>query len=362
MAILGRRDFPTDGVEDYCTFLGEALRLHGIELEQARVPWAEKGWIGALRQLSRDSAGWRGRWVLLQYTALAWSRRGFAVGALAVLAILRRRGARVAVVFHDPVPFVANGLYGGMRSNLQTWVMRRLALRSDRAISALPTERMPWVRTDRLRRKIAMIPIGPNIPEISRCGADDRPRARIAPMIAVFGVTGRDRKTILREVSDIAHAVKHAAERASPLHLVVFGRGSEEAERPLREALRNVGVKISVLGLLPAERVAGLLADADVMLFVRGHLSSRRGSAIAGIACGLPVVAYAGAETGHPVTEAGVELVPEGDREALAVALARVIAEAALRHELQRRSVQAHAEYFSWNGIAQRLVAEVTKV
>ena len=180
--------------------------------------------------------------------------------------------------------------------------------------------------------------------------------------IAVFGVTGRDCKTILREVSDIAHAVTRTAARVSPLRLVVFGRGSEEAERPLREALRNVGVKISVLGLLSAERVAGLLADADVMLFVRGHLSSRRGSAIAGIACGLPVVAYAGAETGHPITEAGVELVPEGDREALAVALARVIAEDGLRRELQRRSLQAYAQYFSWNDIARRFVAEATKI
>ncbi len=362
VAILGRRDFPTDGVEDYCTFLGEALRRHGIDLEQMRVPWAEKGWIGALRQLSQESTGWRGRWVLLQYTALAWSRRGFPLGALVVLAILRRGGARVAVVFHDTLPFAARGFYGGMRNKLQTWVMRRLALHSDRAISVLPTERMPWVQADRLRRKIVTISIGANIPEISRGGAGERARAGIPPTIAVFGVTGRDRETILGEVTDIAHAVKRAAERASPLRLVVLGRGSKEAERPLREALRNVDVKISVLGLLPAERVACLLADADVMLFVRGCLSGRRGSAIAGIACGLPVVAYAGAETGLPVTEAGAELVPEGDREALAIALARVVADDGLRRELQRRSVRAHAKYFSWNGIAQQFAAEMTKI
>ena len=61
-----------------------------------------RGYIQELRQLRRECASWRGKWVLVQYTALGWSRRGFPFGALAVLVILRRGGARVAVVFHEP--------------------------------------------------------------------------------------------------------------------------------------------------------------------------------------------------------------------------------------------------------------------
>ena len=53
IALLGRQDKPTDGVEDYCLFLGRALASQGIELEQVRVRWGEIGWIGALRHLSR---------------------------------------------------------------------------------------------------------------------------------------------------------------------------------------------------------------------------------------------------------------------------------------------------------------------
>src|SRR5271170_4310028 len=100
IALLGRRDTPVDGVEDYCTFLGRALGARGIELKHARVPWMENGWIGGLRWLARECAAWRGQWVIVQYTALIWSRRGFPFLALAVLAVLRRAGARVAVVFH----------------------------------------------------------------------------------------------------------------------------------------------------------------------------------------------------------------------------------------------------------------------
>ena len=66
VALLGRRDTPVDGVEDYCAFLGEALARRGVEFTQARVDWFDRGWVGALRQLRRDAVGWRGRWVLLQ--------------------------------------------------------------------------------------------------------------------------------------------------------------------------------------------------------------------------------------------------------------------------------------------------------
>jgi glycosyltransferase involved in cell wall biosynthesis len=93
-----------------------------------------------------------------------------------------------------------------------------------------------------------------------------------------------------------------------------------------------------------------------VLLFVRGHVSSRRGSAIAVIACGLPIVGYRGAETGFPITNAGVLLVPQGNQEALAEALGRSLAEDGLRQQLCERSLAAQREHFSWGVIAGRLV------
>jgi len=217
---------------------------------------------------------------------------------------------------------------------------------------------MLWVRADHLKRKFVTVPIGANLPE-AKCGkVRERLQSSAHRTIAVFGVTGGAH--ISREVSDIAYAVSRASERASGLRVVVLGRGSPEAECSLREALRNTLVEVSVLGLLPAERVASVLADADVLLFVRRHLSARRGSAIAGIASGLPIVGYAGPETAFPVTEAGVELVPEGDREALAMSLSRIVTDDELRQELRRRSLRAHAEYFSWDRIAHLFVRELS--
>src|SRR6185437_10560871 len=85
IAMLGRRDTPVDGVEDYCTFLSEGLARRGVEMTRVRVNWTEQGWLGALRQLRRDSKEWREHWVLLQYTALGWSRHGFPIWAVIVL-------------------------------------------------------------------------------------------------------------------------------------------------------------------------------------------------------------------------------------------------------------------------------------
>jgi len=41
IALLERRDRPTDGVADYRTFLGRALERRGVRLEMARVAWDE---------------------------------------------------------------------------------------------------------------------------------------------------------------------------------------------------------------------------------------------------------------------------------------------------------------------------------
>jgi hypothetical protein len=45
IALLGRWDYPTDGVEDYCTYLGKALKERGVALQLVRVPWAEEGMV-----------------------------------------------------------------------------------------------------------------------------------------------------------------------------------------------------------------------------------------------------------------------------------------------------------------------------
>jgi glycosyltransferase involved in cell wall biosynthesis len=63
-------------------------------------------------------------------------------------------------------------------------------------------------------------------------------------------------------------------------------------------------------------------------------------------------VGYAGAAEGTPLAEAGIQLVPYGDRQALGVALERVLTDTNLRKELHERNLTAQRKYFSWDVIA----------
>jgi len=351
IALLGKLETPTDGVEDYCHWLGCALLKSGWQLECSYFPWP-RGWIAALGWLSRESRSWQGRWVCVQYTAFSWSRRGFTFGLLGALWILRRRGARCAMVLHDPGPCSGQRWIDRLRRAVQVPVLRLAYRWSERSIFTVDLEKATWLSGN--REKAVFIPVGANLPGTSPIVLETvagRPRPK---EVAVFCLTGGVHAR--REAEDIAHAVVHATRQIGAVRLVVLGRNAQIGEAPLRAALAGTGVELEIHGVLPAESVEQRLGQADVLLFVRGGISSRRGSAIAGIVCGLPVVAYSWRETGPPVTEAGVVLVPSGDRAALANALTRVLTDDAYRAQLRRRSLGAREQHFSWEAIAAKYV------
>jgi len=348
IALLGRRDEPTDALEEYCLLLDKALAPHGYELERVRVPWAKRGWPAALDELRKSASGWRGCWVLVQYTALGWSRRGFPLQILRLLRVLAQSGVRIGVVFHDAGPYSGLRPVDRLRRRCQVLVMRRAYAAAERVILTVPAEKNLWLPPQ--RSKAVFIPVGANLPLASASCETDA--ANTAPLtVAVYGVTGGSH--LSTETQDIAFVVNRAATRVPGLRLLVFGRNAIEAKDSLLRSLNGTRVALEVRGVLPPEEVATSLSRANLLLFVRGPISSRRGSAIAGIACGLPIVGYAGTDTSWPVTEAGVSLVPAGDREALAAALEQVLMDSSLRASLAERSRRAHREYFAWPVIAQ---------
>jgi glycosyltransferase involved in cell wall biosynthesis len=353
--LLGRRDQPTDGVADYCDKLREAGLPRGLSFESAQIPWAENGWGPALKELRRTAAGWRDCWVFLQFTTLAWSRRGFPLRAPRVLDVLRQCGARPAVVFHDFSPLAGTGIVGHAREYCHLRVLRQLYARSDLAVFTVPVDKIMWLppRHD----KAAFIPVGSNFPELDCKIKKNDALLPSVITVAVFGFTGGARGN--EEVEDIAYALKGVQSKGVLLRLMAIGRGSTEFEGALRKALNGSGIELSALGLMPAENFVQALATAQVLLCVRGHVSTRRGNVIAGIVCGLPIVGYRGAETGFPITEAGVVLVEPRDREGLAQGLAEVLTDEKSYRDLRQRSIVAAQKYFSWDAIASQFVSAV---
>src|SRR6266853_1084471 len=165
IALLGRPDAPTDAVEEYCRYLGQALTAEGFELIIERVAWPEKGWSRAARALRRRAKRWRGAWVLVQYTALAWSARGF------------------------PLRF------------------------SDCAIFTVPMEKISWIKHE--SGKGCFIPVGANLPTSGEANSRKGISTGGKLSVAVFSITGG--KSGRWEIDSIVEAVRFAASRVGNL-------------------------------------------------------------------------------------------------------------------------------------------------
>lgn len=353
IALLGRRDEPTDAVEDYSRYLGEALVTHDVQLEIRRVPWSEHGWTASLEALRLQAQDWSGVWVLVQYTALAWSMRGFPWRFFQVLRALRKSAAKLAVVFHDAEPFGGSRVIDHFRRMFQLRVMRGSLALADHAVFTVAPEHLSW--TGSARKASSFIPVGANLPFLSV--PQQREKIHSPPTVAVFSITGGAAGD--RETRDIIAALRHAALKLGPLRLLVFGRHAELREQVLREGLKGVKVAVDIAGVVDGKMAVQKFAEADVLLFVRGTISSRRGSAISGIASGLPLIALQGSETSSPITDAGVILLPQNIEEKilqpqLGEALVRILSDNDLRAELVQRSCAAYVEFFAWPAIANR--------
>ena len=348
IALLGRKDEPTDAVEDYCRYLAAALQVHDIQMEVHRVSWKLQGWQNALQALRLQASKWRDTCVLVQYTALAWSARGFPQKVLQVLKILKSAGSHVGIVFHDVEPYPGTRLVDSVRRFDQVCTMRRALAIADLTVFTVPPERLSWLTG--APPNAVFVPVGPNLP------IQTMPQASFqhdrVPTIGIFSITGGKAGT--RETEIILAAGRYAVQKLGKLRLSIFGRCAELRETELREGFRDLPLELSVEGVLEPTQVVQKLSACDVLLFVRGPISSRRSSAIAGIACGLPVIAYPGPETAMPITEAGVVLVSPDEPDDLNSALVRVLSDAAYRMDLAARSRVAYQTHFAWPAIATR--------
>jgi glycosyltransferase involved in cell wall biosynthesis len=357
VAVLGQPDAPTDAVEEYCRYLASALAKREISLELVRVRWAENGWGSSLEELVEKFGSSKNSWFLVQYTALAWSRRGFSWRFLRVIRHLKRLGAPCAVVFHDAEANSRSRLIDRVRRAIQLDTMRKALRLADLSVFTIPAEKIPWIIAP--SEKAIFIPVGANLPSPELAWQKTGANSGALPRVAVFSLSSGTVGAV--EVNAIAEAVLFVAERLGPMQLAVLGRNSEAAQIQLQERLEKAPVQVIVHGLLPPEEVVHVLSSCDAMLFVRGPLSTRRGSALAGIACGLPVIARHGWETASPITEAGIEFVRPEESGNFGPALLRVLSDASLRSLLARRSREAYTRYFSWEVIASQFAEAMAK-
>lgn len=352
IALLGRKDEPTDALEDYCGLLAAALENKGYTLEVLRVPWAEQGWYRALKAVNKHLAQRHRSWLLVQYTSLAWSRHGIPLGFVALIRRLKKAGFRILVVYHDPDAFGGERLRDRFRRRIQLAIFRHTARLADKVVTTVSTHNVNWMKSSAIQAKVLFVPVGSNL---TTQPTRHQSTKEEVPAIIVFGFS-----RVQPEAELIALVAMRASKEIGPLHLIVFGRGATIVEGILRPMLDGSLVSLEAYGIVESDQAGLLFARASVQLFIRSGLSSRRGSGIAGIGHGVPIVGYYDAETAFPITEAGVRLVPVGDVESLIRELVLLLRQPFLREELRQRSLEAVQRYFSWDRIAEAYLSALT--
>lgn len=339
--VVGKRDYP-GGVEDYCCELADAVSARGHTVSTFAIRWNERGWLSATLEARRSLVQFQPDWIILQFTHLMWSKRGFSLIVPILIRGITLGRASIAVVLHDPFPFGGKRLRDLVRSKVQQMIMQHMARKLSRIFVTVWPPAIPWYRMD--SKRISFLPIGSNIPNLNITSREHQ------FTLAVFGI-GRD----VKEVHQLAAIAGHVAAQIGEVRVSLIGRGSKEAKGDLERLVREWPVVVEVSGLVPSSQISGLLAQADVQILVHGEVSSRRGTVLAGIVHGLPIVGYSGRETAWPMTEAGVVLVASGDHVAMAEEVVRLAFHPEERGRLRELNTLASHQYFAWDQIASEL-------
>lgn len=238
----------------------------------------------------------------------------------------------------------------GVRGCVQERVLRRMMRSADSTFVTLPQTVIPWIEAQDAAN-VCFLPVGSNVP-VSAPPTMNEP---VGFTVAVFGVTESRNLGEVRMMARIFDAVKR---KVPGLRILLVGRGAVDAN-PLLQRELDEQVDVLAEPVLDSASLGRVLGTADALLLVRGVISTRRGTAIAAIAQGLPVVGFQGEETAWPITEAGVVLAPTGDAQSLANSLVRLASDRAWRQRMSSRSRDAFDRFFAWEKIAVTMQNEL---
>ncbi|OGO40723.1 MAG: hypothetical protein A2Z04_00925, partial [Chloroflexi bacterium RBG_16_57_9] len=303
----------------------------------------------------------------IQYQAAAYALHP-AINLLPLHRHLAGPRLPVVVTFHDlKVPYLFP-----KAGRLRNEVVLGLARTAD---AVIVTNEEDWARLSQILHpsKLHLIPIGSNIdpqppPDYNR--AVWRARLGISPdqtVLTYFGFLN-----VTKGGEDLIRALNLLIRQGVNARLMMIG-GRVGASDPTNLAyLRRVEALIVALGLenrvswtdhLPAPEVsAHLLASDLAVLPYRDGASYRRGTLMAVLAHGLPVVTTTPTSGGWaarlpPLVDGeNVRLVPAENPETLAAAIAGLVADPELRQHLSSGAVRL-AQAFGWESIARQTLS-----
>jgi glycosyltransferase involved in cell wall biosynthesis len=345
-AALGISTTPICGVRDHGALLAVALEREGCPCSthwldrQVSGLSAARAEVGAWAQaLPAELADARAEAALLHYSVFSYSYRGLPLFTHPALAAVRRAKLPLVTLLHEFVyPWRRDGVRGG------AWALSQRALLIDvmRASDALVTTtdfQAEWLASRRwlVKRPIAVAPVFSNLPTPAV-----RP-PRVRPDTARIGLFGYayGRETI----GIVIGALRVLQDRGVAAQLRLLG--APGAASPAGEAWLAAACAAgltrapSFSGLLAAQALSDALAACELLLFVDPlGPNSRKTTLAASLASSTPVLALDGPRRWSELADAhAAEIVPRS-AQALADALAALLADAQARERLATRGRQ----------------------
>jgi glycosyltransferase involved in cell wall biosynthesis len=299
---------------------------------------------GDLRTLSRELDACQGpRRLLLQYVPHALGLRAMNVPFCAWFAA-RRQDERQVFVHEAVYPWVRRAPLRHQVLAAATRVMLRLvAEASDRVYVSIPA----WTDhlSARVKRRTDWRPVPSNLP--TEVSPEQRARARASlPEGTVVGHFGTYGQAIARILEPALVQVLEAD--AGRLGLLL-GRGSGAFREQLAHRHPALAERLHARDALSSEEASAFLRACDVLLqpYPDG-ISTRRGSAMAGLSLGVPMVTNTGHLT-EPLwrDELPVALVEGVSPSALAEATEDLLARDDARRALGTQAASLYRERFS---------------
>ena len=325
-----------DAIHEYSLRLVDALRESGRE-----VRYLSDG----LAPLLADPA--EPAWVLLQYNAFRYGKWGFAPGLVRdAVRLQRRKGTRLSIMVHEAwVPMIDwRSTLMGLWQRVQLRALMRLA---DRVMTS----------TEALAREIGggavHTPIATNITPVptSRAAARDGLDLGEKLVVALFGRAHPSRALDYAEAAIAALADAHGA-----AGLAVLNLGADAPPLHVSPAWTSVR-----RGASEDELSLGLLASDIILLPFTDGVSTRRGTIMAALAHGVPVLGLNGHNTDAVLAQAtdAIVLTSVGDRAAFAHATVELTRDPARMRAIGDAGRRMYESCFDWPLLAEGVASQL---
>lgn len=327
-------------------------RSPNVEIHQ----WDGRGFDSLVAILDRLEPSF----INVQWVPFLWGRWGINFSLPWTVLRLRRAGYRVVTTVHEPyVPFGRlKTLPMAIIQRLELWLLIFGSAKVAVSISA-------WTETLQTRffwrkRDIFWLPVGSNIPAVPMT-APERAELRRSLgvgtddlLVMMFNPGGTGKMVDLAAKGWEAILLAHPSAK---LMLIGCSDGT-----PVSQQFSSPD-RVRCAGYVEPEEVSRLLSSADLCLapYIDG-ISARRGSVIAAIAHGLPIVSTTGRLTDRALFDASPILLADvNDGPAFVARATRLAGDAGERKALRCRLMAFHDRHFSWPSIAGPLLAALER-